>query len=71
MTTSATLTYCVIRTATLLNGKAYSAVEATGFASKRDAQVWLGLAEYFPVTRDNERVGSVRYIIIQDEQSSL
>jgi len=48
-------TFTITRVAVLANGRSRSTVEATGFASKREAQAWLGLAFYFPETRNDER----------------
>ena len=48
-------TFTITRVAVLTNGRTRSKVEATGFASKQEAQAWLGLAFYFPETRNDER----------------
>lgn len=56
-------TFTITRVAVLTNGRSRSTVEATGFANKREAQAWLGLAFYFPETRNDER--SVSFAITQ------
>jgi hypothetical protein len=60
----ASSTFTIKRVAVLTNGRTSSTVEATGFASKRDAEKHLGLALYFPVTKDTER--SVSFVITRD-----
>jgi hypothetical protein len=54
-------TFTITRVAVLTNGITSSTVEATGFASKKDAEKHLGLALYFPYTNGDER--SVSFLI--------
>ena len=60
----ASSTFTITRETVFTDGRRHSAVEATGFASKRDAEKHLGLALYFPVTKDTER--SVSFVITRD-----
>lgn len=57
----ASSTFTITRVAVLANGRSRSTVEADGFASKQEAQAWLGLAFYFPETLNDER--SVSFLI--------
>jgi hypothetical protein len=60
----ASSTFTITRETVFTDGRRHSAVEATGFTSKKDAEDYLGLALYFPYTRDNERV--VNFVITRD-----
>ena len=57
-------TFTITRETVFTDGRRHSAVEATGFASKKDAEDYLGLALYFPIIRDNERVAN--FVIRRD-----
>jgi hypothetical protein len=57
-------TFTITRETVFTDGRRHSAVEATGFASKKDAEDYLGLALYFPYQRNEKAV--THYLIRRD-----
>lgn len=57
-------TFTITRETVFTDGRKHSAVEATGFASKKEAENYLGFALYFPIMADNER--DVQFVIGRD-----